>query len=261
MRLIICKNHEELSRVAAEHIKQTIETQRREKGRAVLGLPTGGTIERTYAVLAEAYAKGAVSFKNVVTFNMDEYVGLPKDHPNSYGAFMKTHLFSKVDMDAANANIPDSMAKDIAAECARYEARITEAGGIDLFVGGVGEDGHLAFNEPGSSLASRTREKTLTYGTRLVNARFFSSLDEVPRTAMTVGVQTVMDAREVMLLVSGENKARALHHMVEGSVSAMWTASAVQMHPRAVIVCDEDATIELKVGTVRYFKALQESQR
>ena len=184
-------------------------------------------------------------------------MGLDATHPNSYHAFMNHHLFSHVDIDADNIHIPNGVAQDIAQECHDYEEKIVQVGGIDLFIGGVGADGHLAFNEPGSSLRSRTREKTLTYDTRIKNARFFSSIDEVPKTAITVGMDTILDAREVLILVTGENKARALHHMVEGAINTMWTSSMVQMHPNAIIVCDEDATLELKVGTVRYFKNVE----
>ena len=173
---------------------------------------------------------------------------------------LRERLFSRVDIDPRNAHLLDGNAPDLEAECARYEAAISAAGGIDLFVGGVGEDGHIAFNEPGSSLSSRTRVKTLTRDTRAVNARFFGGVPAaVPATALTVGVGTIMDAREVMILVSGASKARALRHAVEEGVNHLWTISCLQLHPRLVIVCDERATDELKVGTVRYFKEIEAS--
>ena len=150
------------------------------------------------------------------------------------------------------------MAKDLEAECASYEKKIADFGGIDLFLGGVGVDGHIAFNEPGSSLVSRTRVKNLTYETVLVNSRFFDNdISQVPTTALTVGVGTICDAREVVILITGHNKARALHHAVEGSVNQMWTVSALQLHAKAVIVCDDDATDELKVGTYKYFQDIE----
>ncbi len=158
----------------------------------------------------------------------------------------------------ANVHILNGNAKDLEAECAAYEAAILAAGGIDLFVGGVGADGHIAFNEPGSSLSSRTRVKTLTRDTKVMNARFFGGkVEAVPSTALTVGVGTVTDAREVLILVSGLAKARALHHAIEEGVNHLWTLSCLQLHPKAVLVCDEDATMELKVGTVRYFREIE----
>ncbi len=191
---------------------------------------------------------------------MDEYVGLPVDHPESYHSFMWNNFFSHIDIPVENVNILDGNAADLEAECARFEAKIKQYGGIDLFMGGVGPDGHIAFNEPGSSLTSRTRVKTLTQDTIIANSRFFEgNVDLVPKTALTVGVGTVMDARSVMLMVNGHNKARALQHGVEGGISQQWTISALQMHPKAIIVCDEDACAELMVGTYRYFKDIEKA--
>jgi glucosamine-6-phosphate deaminase len=224
----------------------------------VLGLPTGSSPLGMYDRLVALYKRGALSFKDVVTFNMDEYVGIPESHPQSYHSFMKEHLFSKVDILPANTNILNGNAPDLEAECSRYEAAIQAAGGIELFVGGVGSDGHIAFNEPGSSLASRTRVKTLTRDTREANSRFFGGDPAaVPSTALTVGVGTIMDAREVLILVSGGNKARALRHAIEEGVNHLWTFSCLQLHPRVVVVCDEKATDELKVGTARYFNEIE----
>ena len=195
-----------------------------------------------------------MSFKHVVTFNMDEYCGLPEDHPESYHSFMWNNFFSHIDIPRENVNILNGNAPDLEAECARFEEKIRSYGGIELFMGGVGPDGHIAFNEPGSSLLSRTRMKTLTTDTIIANARFFNNdVNLVPRTALTVGVGTVMDARSIMLLVNGHNKARALRHGVEGAVSQMWTISALQLHPRAIIVADDAACAELQVQTYRYF--------
>jgi glucosamine-6-phosphate deaminase len=189
---------------------------------------------------------------------MDEYVGLSADDEQSYHRFMWDNFFSHIDIQRENVHILDGMATDLEVECARYEAAIRAAGGIDLFVGGVGADGHIAFNEPGSSLSSRTRVKTLTRDTKVANARFFGgSPDNVPSHALTVGVATITDAREVLILVSGIGKARALAHAVEMGVNHMWTVSCLQMHPKAIFVCDDDATNELRVGTVRYFKEIE----
>lgn len=211
------------------------------------------------------HERGELSFEHVKTFNMDEYVGLPRDHPESYHTFMWQHLFSKVDVKPENVNILDGNAGDgseaaLIAECDAFEAKIAAAGGIDLFLGGIGPDGHIAFNEPGSSLRSRTRIKTLAYDTIVANSRFFGEdLSLVPRMALTVGVGTVMDAREVAILITGFNKAMALHMCVEQGVNHMWTVSAIQEHPKAILVCDEDATMELKVKTVKYFKGLAQT--
>jgi glucosamine-6-phosphate deaminase len=204
--------------------------------------------------LVQLNKENKVSFANVITFNMDEYVNLPKEHPESYHSFMWNNFFSHIDINPQNVHILNGNATDLEAECAQYEQAIQQAGGIDLFLGGIGPDGHIAFNEPGSSLSSRTRVKTLTTDTIIANSRFFENdINKVPKTALTVGVGTVMDAKEVLILVNGHNKARALAAAVEGSVNHMWTISALQMHPKGIIVCDEAATIELKVGTYKYF--------
>jgi glucosamine-6-phosphate deaminase len=253
MRLIIHRNYEELSRWTAGYIAGRIAAAGKEKP-FVLGLPTGSSPLGTYRELIALHEQGVLSFADVVTFNMDEYAGLSEDHPQSYHRFMWDNFFSHIDIDERKVHILDGMAKDPVKECEAYEAAIAASGGIDLFLGGVGEDGHIAFNEPGSSLASRTRVKALTLDTRMANARFFEGdMSQVPATALTVGVGTIMDAREVVIIVSGRNKARALQQAVEGGVSHMCTLSCLQMHPRAIIVCDDAATEELKVGTVRYF--------
>jgi glucosamine-6-phosphate deaminase len=182
----------------------------------------------------------------------DEYIGIPEEHPESYHSFMWKHLFSHVDIDSSNVHILNGNAPNLEAECVAYEAAIKQAGGIDLFLAGIGEDGHIAFNEPGSSLASRTRVKTLAYDTILANSRFFDNdLDKVPKMALTVGVQTVLEAREVIAIILGPKKAIALKQCIEDGVNHMWTLSALQMHPHPMIVCDEDATLELRVKTVK----------
>ena len=219
-----------------------------------LGLPTGSSPLATYKALIKHYETGRVSFENVITFNMDEYIGLPAEHPQSYHTFMWTNFFNHIDIKKENVHILNGMAEDPEAECAAYEQAIVDAGGIDLFLGGIGPDGHIAFNEPGSSLSSRTRIKTLTTDTVIANSRFFDNdVNKVPKTALTVGVGTVLDAKEVLILVNGHHKARALYHAVEGSINQMWTISALQLHQRGIIVCDYDACSELKVGTYKYF--------
>lgn len=172
------------------------------------------------------------------------------------------NFFKHVDILPENVHILDGNAPNLQAECEAYELEITKAGGIELFIGGIGPDGHIAFNEPGSSLVSRTRVKTLAHDTIIANARFFdNSLEKVPKQALTVGVGTVMDAREVMILITGAHKAFALYKAIEEGMSHMWTVSAFQQHPRTIILCDEDATLELKVKTVKYFKVIPRNYR
>lgn len=258
MDLIIRNDYDAMSQWAADYVARRINDAAPTPDKPfVLGCPTGGSPVGMYRRLAELCQQGKVSFKNVVTFNMDEYCGIPEDHPQSYHTFMKENLFDHIDIDPANVNFLDGNATDIEAECARYEAKIRSYGGVDLFMGGVGIDGHLAFNEPGSSLGSRTRQVSLTRDTIIANARFFDGdLSAVPTKAMTVGVGTVCDAKSVMVLINGHNKARALKHAVEGAVTQMWTVTALQLHPHAIIVCDEEACDELKVSTYRYFKEI-----
>ncbi len=224
----------------------------------MLGCPTGSSPLGMYRHLIELNKAGKVSFENVVTFNMDEYCNLPEEHPESYHSFMWNNFFSHIDIKKENVNILNGNAADKEEECRRYEEKIAAQGGIDLFLGGVGPDGHIAFNEPGSSLTSRTRQKTLTLDTKIANSRFFDGdIQKVPSTALTVGVGTVMDAKSVLVIVNGYNKARALQQAVEGGVSQMWTITALQMHPKAIIVADEAATMEMKVATYRYFKDIE----
>ena len=167
-----------------------------------------------------------------------------------------------LDIKPENAHLLDGNAPDLVAECNRYEALIAQHGGIELFLGGIGPDGHIAFNEPGSSLTSRTRVKTLAYDTIVANSRFFDNdISKVPKMALTVGVGTVMDAREVLIIISGIGKAYALYKCIEEGVSHMWTVSAIQMHPRACVVCDDDATMELRVKTVKYFKEVEAAEK
>jgi len=259
MRLIIRETPSEVADWAARYVKYRIKTFAPTADRPfVLGLPTGSTPLNMYKKLIEFHQAEQLSFQHVVTFNMDEYVGLPEDHPESYHSFMYRNLFNHINISPGNVHILNGNAPDVEAECEQYEAQIQSFGGIELFIGGVGEDGHVAFNEPGSSLESRTRIKTLTYSTQMANARFFNNdVTQVPKQALTVGVGTITDAREVMILAQGYNKAMALQQAIEGSVNHMWTVSALQLHPRSIMVCDEDATLELRVKTVKYFKELE----
>lgn len=259
MRLIIEPDYAQVSRWAANYVASRINAFQPDARRPfVLGLPTGSSPLGMYKNLIDLNKQGAVSFKHVVTFNMDEYIGLPEEHPESYHSFMWNNFFSYIDIDPDNVNILNGNAPDAEAECRRYEDKIKSLGGIELFVGGIGPDGHIAFNEPGSSLTSRTRVKTLTQDTIIANSRFFDhNVNLVPKTALTVGVGTIMDARSVLIIANGHAKARALRQGVEGGVSQMWTISALQLHPKGIIVCDDAATVELTVGTYRYFKDIE----
>jgi glucosamine-6-phosphate deaminase len=259
MRILIEPNADAMSKWAATYIANKINKFKPTSSKPfVLGLPTGSTPIGTYKYLVQFNKAGKVSFKNVVTFNMDEYIGLPITHPESYYYFMHHHLFNHIDCPKENVNILNGNAPDLEKECARYEEKIKSYGGIHLFMGGIGPDGHIAFNEPGSSLKSRTRVKTLTYDTIKANSRFFENdLNKVPKTALTVGVGTVMDSEEVMILINGYGKARALKQCVEEGVNHFWTVSMLQLHKHGIIVCDEDSTMELKVGTVSYFKDIE----
>lgn len=259
MRVIIEPDYEKLSQWAAEYVINKINAaQPTAEKPFVLGLPTGSSPIGMYKALVKANQEGRVSFKHVLTFNMDEYVGLPVEHPESYHSFMATNLFNHIDCPKENIHILNGNAADLEAECAHYEEMIAQAGGIDLFIGGIGPDGHIAFNEPFSSLTSRTRIKTLTTDTRIANSRFFGGdMNAVPATALTVGVGTVMAAREVMILCNGHSKARALQAAIEGPVTQAWTISALQTHQHGIIVCDESAADELKVSTYKYFKDIE----
>jgi glucosamine-6-phosphate deaminase len=259
MRILIHKDYNRLSKCVAHYVARKINKQNpTPQNPYVLGLPTGSSPLGTYSELIKIHKAGKVSFKNVITFNMDEYVNLPEDHPESYHYFMWSNLFDHVDIQRENVNILNGNANDLEAECLRYEEKIKKMGGIDLFLGGIGPDGHIAFNEPGSSLSSLTRVKTLTYDTVLANSRFFENdVDKVPKTALTVGVGTVMSADEVLIIINGYKKARALKMVVEEGVNHMWTVSMLQLHRYGLIVCDDESTMELKVGTVKYFKDIE----
>jgi glucosamine-6-phosphate deaminase len=259
MRLIPLENLSDVGVWSAQYIVDKINAYSPTESQPfLLGLPTGSSPLVTYQQLIKLYKAGKVSFKHVVTFNMDEYVGIAPSHPESYYHFMHHHFFNHIDIQPQNINLLNGLADDLDAECLRYEEKIKSYGHIHLFMGGVGSDGHIAFNEPGSSLASRTRIKTLTPATRLANSRFFDNdINKVPKLALTIGVATLLDAAEVLILVTGHHKAMALLAAVEGSINHMWTVSALQLHRKAILVCDAPSTMELKVKTLQYFRELE----
>ncbi len=261
MRLIIQPDYNSISRWAANYVAFKINSAKPDASKPfILGLPTGSSPLGMYKQLIELNKNNKVSFEHVITFNMDEYVGLPENHPESYHSFMWNNFFKHVNIKPEHVHILNGNAPDLEKECNDYEAKMKALGGVDLFLGGIGPDGHIAFNEPGSSLASRTRIKSLTTDTIIANSRFFDNdINKVPKTAVTVGVGTVLDAKEVLIMVNGHNKARALAQAVEGAVNQMWTITALQLHPKGIIVCDEMATDELKVGTYNYFKDIEKN--
>ena len=261
MRVVIQENYEKMSKWAADYIAAKIRNHKEDRP-FVLGLPTGSSPLGVYAELVRKCKAGELSFKNVVTFNMDEYVGLPHEHDQSYWYFMHDNFFDHIDIPAENINILNGMAEDLQAECDAYEKKIASYGGIDLFMGGIGVDGHLAFNEPFTSLNSRTGIRDLTTDTMIVNSRFFGNdPSKVPSRALSVGIGTVTDSKEVLVLINGHNKARALAKTVMGSVSQMWTCSALQMHNGAIIACDEAACGELTVDAYKYFLDIEKKER
>jgi glucosamine-6-phosphate deaminase len=244
MEVIIKPDADAVSKEAAEVFERIL----RHKPASVLGLATGSTPLGLYNELAQRCREGRMSFVDVTTFNLDEYVGLAPDHPMSYRAYMHEHLFARINVLPDHTHVPDGRAGDIARHCEEYEAAIRDAGGIDLQLLGIGSDGHIGFNEPSSSLSSRTRLKTLTPRTIADNARFFGSEDQVPHHVITMGVGTIMEARQVLVLATGANKAAAVAATVEGPITANVPASILQMHPRCALIADEAAAGQLARG-------------
>jgi len=242
MEVIVKENYEEMSKLAAQLIAEVI----RKKPRAVLGLATGSTPVGTYRELIRMHKREGLDFSQVVTFNLDEYIGLPPEHDQSYYYFMQENLFKHINIPAGNTNLPPGTEEDLVAACERYEKAIQEAGGIDIQLLGIGANGHIAFNEPGSSLGSRTRVKTLDENTIQNNSRFFARIEDVPRYAVTMGIGTIMESRRIVLLANGTNKAHAISITVEGPVTALVPATIVQLHAHATIIVDRDAASKLQ---------------
>jgi glucosamine-6-phosphate deaminase len=237
----------------AAFVANTIERLVSTKPDAVLGLATGSSPLGVYAELVRRHGTGTLSFARATAFLLDEYIGLPSGHPESYRTFITRNFTGQIDIDPSNVHVPDGAAADLDAACADYEARIHSAGGVDLQLLGIGGDGHLGFNEPTSSLASRTRVKTLTEQTRRDNHRFFGDLEEVPRHVVTQGIGTILDARHLVLIAIGAGKAEPIARAVEGPVASMCPASAIQLHPHATVVVDEAAAARLTL--VDYYRA------
>ncbi|MCD5325883.1 MULTISPECIES: glucosamine-6-phosphate deaminase [Pontibacillus] len=234
MNIIVTKDEQEMSQKAADLLQQ----RNKPESECVLGLATGGTPLGTYQELIRRYESGEMDFSNVTTLNLDEYVGVPKSHPQSYRSFMQENLFKHVNMDTRKAHIPDGQAVDLKEECARYEALIEEVGPPDIQLLGIGHNGHIGFNEPGSSFESETHVVELADSTREANARFFTSIEEVPTKAITMGIQSIMKAKKIVLIASGEKKADAIQKLLSQDVSEDFPASALHRHPDVTLIVD-----------------------
>ncbi|PJI94533.1 glucosamine-6-phosphate deaminase [Luteimicrobium subarcticum] len=242
---IVIAPAEELARIAADAIEGLV----RSKPEAVIGLATGSSPLKVYDELARRHTQDGLSFAQTRAFMLDEYVGLPAEHPERYRNVIETEIASRVDFAPDAVQGPDGLADDLPAACAAYEQAIVDAGGVDLQILGIGTDGHIAFNEPGSSLASRTRIKTLTAQTREDNARFFDDdIEQVPRHCLTQGLATIMSAKHLVLLATGKGKAEAVHQLAEGAISALWPATVMQLHPHATVLVDDAAASRLQLA-------------
>ncbi|MFK4825789.1 glucosamine-6-phosphate deaminase [Paenochrobactrum sp. BZR 588] len=243
MKVLICPDRD----AAIERAKGIIIDHVHAQPKAVLGLATGGTMVPLYEQLVSAYHAGKISFADVTTFNLDEYIGIPPEHPCSYHTYMRDILFRHIDIDQSRTHLPHGLPDNVDAEADRYEAEIAAAGGISLQLLGIGKNGHIGFNEPSSSLTSRTRVKTLTENTRAANRQYFPEGEETPRFALTMGIGTILDARKCLLIATGADKAQAVADMVEGPVSAVCPASALQFHRHATIITDREAAAKLRL--------------
>lgn len=237
MQIVILDTSEQVANYGADRISQQISS----KPTSVLGLATGSTPVALYKELIRRFRSGLITFSQVTTFNLDEYLGLDSEHPQSYRYFMNEHLFNQVNIDLANTYVPNGTPVDPVAECDAYESKLREAGGVDLQLLGLGQNGHIGFNEPTSSLGSRTRIKTLTPETIDANRRFFSEGEFQPTLALTMGIGTIMESKRIVLLATGASKAGAVVDMIEGPIAAKCPASILQMHPRVTVILDRDA--------------------
>ncbi len=237
MNILKMKNYEEMSKAAADYIMNKI----RQHSDITLGLATGGTPVGTYKNLIQDHSQNGTSYKNVTTFNLDEYIGLSGENRNSYRYFMNSTLFDHLDIQKKNTHIPSGVAKDMEEECLNYEGMLKHHGGIDLQILGIGSNGHIGFNEPGTPFSSKTQIVDLTSSTREANARFFSNINEVPTQAITMGISTIMQSREILLLVSGESKSEAVQQLLYGDIDEQFPASVLRLHPNVKIIADEAA--------------------
>ncbi len=258
MRVVILESADAVTQFAADEVSSLLKSRHQNGFGTVLGLATGGTPLGLYRELIARNAKREISFANVETFNLDEYVGIGPDSPSSYHYYMLENLFKHIDIDLAMTHVPQTHGVDLAHSAADFEMKIEQAGGIDLQILGIGVDAHIGFNEIGSSLGSRTRVKTLTQRTRQDNARYFGSLNEVPHTALTMGIQTILESQSILLLAAGHTKAKAIRDCVEGPITASVPASALQLHPNVTVAIDRDAASEL--ANADYFLAAESNR-
>lgn len=249
MEVVICDSAQDIGALGADAIASALKS----KPEPVVGLATGSSPLAIYDELSRRVADGKLSFAATRAFTLDEYVGLPADHPERYRNVIQSVFVDHVDIDPARVQGPDGLADDLEAACTAYELAIRDAGGVDVQILGIGTDGHIAFNEPGSSLASRTRIKTLTKQTREDNARFFGDdVSAVPVHCLTQGIGTIMEARHIVLVATGRAKAEAIHQLVEGPISALWPATILQMHPHVTVIIDAGAASRIQLGD--YFR-------
>lgn len=237
MKIIRTNNYEEMSRQAAEIVISRV----KENPRMTLGLATGSTPINLYKEMINDHLQHGTSYRNIHTVNLDEYIGLPNNHPSSYYFFMKSQLFDHIDIPAKNINIPSGTVEDLDKECEQYEETIKKLGGIDLQILGIGPNGHIAFNEPGTSFESRTHVVKLTDSTIKANSRFFKSIDQVPTKAISIGLKTIAESKQIILLASGASKAEAMRDLINGPVSEKFPASILKEHPNALLIADSDA--------------------
>ncbi|NLM52340.1 MAG: glucosamine-6-phosphate deaminase [Firmicutes bacterium] len=237
MKIRIAKDYDQMSTWAAEIVAQEI----KEKNDLVLGLATGSTPEGLYRLLVQMYQEGTLDFSKVITFNLDEYLGLAPTHPQSYAYFMHQHLFAHINIKAENIHLPDGLAKDLPAFCREYEEKIAAAGGIDLQILGIGRNGHIGFNEPNDYLSAGTHVVSLTEETIDANSRFFNSKDEVPRQAVTMGMGTILKAKKILLMANGKTKAEAIKGTLSGKITTKIPASFLQLHRDLTVIIDEEA--------------------
>ncbi|MDC3418568.1 glucosamine-6-phosphate deaminase [Aquibacillus salsiterrae] len=243
MKLISAKNYSDMSQVAASFLLGKIKNT----DRLTLGLATGGTPIQTYNFLIKDHKENNTSYQHVTTFNLDEYVGVATNDPRSYHHYMDDMLFTSIDIPKTQTHIPDGVAGNLEAECDRYEQKIAASGGIDVQLLGLGSNGHIGFNEPGTAFDTKTHVVDLTEATRKANARFFDHIDEVPKQAITMGIATIMRSKEILLLVSGERKSNALAQLLEGKVDPAFPASILREHPNVSIIADHDALGDINV--------------
>jgi glucosamine-6-phosphate deaminase len=248
LRVVILESADEVSRFAAEEVSELLKTRQSETRQVVLGLATGGTPLGLYRELIRRYSAGEISFRHAHTFNLDEYVGVDPGSEQSYHFYMQDNLFKHIDIDRTRTHVPIAYQVDLSESALAFESAIRHVGGIDLQILGIGSDGHIGFNEIGSSLGSRTRVKTLTHRTRQDNARYFNSIDQVPKTAITMGIGTILDSRSILLMATGLAKATAIRNAIEGPVTASVPASALQLHPSTTVVLDQAAASQLANG-------------